>query len=301
MSVQVQILFYDSPERLDLEPGALYLMFGFGTGDTFNAMIHLRKAPPLRDYELIIKRPQLNLVMFLLGLFERLPRRVHAVDYWQHDFSPQVAGRFPAFPYARGMEGHSAREGFIDVWLHPFNYDKLIPLEPADIDAMLGYFRQQPPARPLPQNSVVLFPTAGTNFSDYVPPWESLVASLRQKGFEHIYVNQSGVAEYGAEAIGGAEPLNLAHDELIRTFHAEGAKLRLIAVRSGVLDILRFCGQRALVLYQPVPRGIFETCRFGLLKHRFDLVEAICLNTSAPHQDQVLEYYLQHFIASPLE
>ena len=291
---------YASLDQLVLNTGTLYLVFGFGTGDTFNAMVHLCKAPPQCDYELIIKRPQLNLVLFLLGLFDHVPRQVHAVDYWKHDFSAQLLTRFPTIPFVRGVEPHSTRSGFIDFWQNPGNYNKIIPLNDDDIARIAAYFRAVPPQRQLPEGSVVLFPTAGANFSDYVPAWASIVDTLKRRGLTNVYVNQSGVADYGDESIAGAEPISMPHDELIRSFHT-GRRLAIIAVRSGVLDILRFCGQRALVLYQPEPSGIFETCRFGLLRHNLDMIEAICLNVSTEHQHRVIEYYVENFIASPLE
>ena len=299
--MEPEILCLDSLDRMVLNTGALYLIFGYGTGDTFNALIHLQKAMPVRDYELIIKRPQLNLVRFLSGLFDRPPVRIIAVDYWKHDFSAHITARFPTLPFVRGIEPHSARSGFIDCWLAPSLYNKLIPLTDDDVARLVAHFRHEPPAMRLPPNAVVFFPTAGTNFSDYIPPWERMAATLRACGLEHIYVNDSGVSDYGNEAIPGVRSLNLPHDELMRMFYDPATTIKMIAVRSGVLDILRFCGQRALVLYQPVPEGIFDTCRFGLLRHNLDMVETICLNTSADHQDQVLDFYLRRFIASPLE
>jgi hypothetical protein len=146
-----------------------------------------------------------------------------------------------------------------------------------------------------------LFPTAGANFTDYVPPWEQLVKTLKEFGLEHVYVNQSGIADYGNEVISGAEPITLSHEELIRSVYNPIGRVNLVAVRSGVIDILRFSAARALVLYQPVPEGIFATCRFGLLKHNLDLIEAMCLNESKVHQDKLLEYYIQQFISSSLE
>ncbi len=296
----VDVRHYASLDELVLNISSLYLVFGFGTGDTFNAMIHLHTAPPAREYELIVKKPQLNLVQFLLGMFPHPPVCIHAVEYWQHDFSAQLAMRFPTLPCVRGVEGRATRSGFLDFWQNPHHYQQLLPLAADDIDHMVGYFQRCPPARALPEDAVVLFPTAGTNFSDYVPDWPACVAELRSLGFPHIYANQSGVAEYGNEQIPGAEPLQLNHEELIRTVYAPGARMRVLAVRSGVLDILRFARLRALVLYQPVPKGIFETCRFGLLPHNLDLIETICLNQSREHQDQMLTYYLRHFLGSRL-
>jgi hypothetical protein len=297
----IAIHSYASPEQLPLKADALYLIFGFGTGDTFNAMIHLCKAAPLCEYELIIKRPQLNLVIFLLGIYQRRPVRVHVVDHWKHDFSLKIAQSFPGIPFLRGLQANLDRTGLVDVWLNPFNYNKVIPLSDQDVVAIQGYFGSQKPEKTLPNNSVILFTTAGANFSDYIPPWEKMVQTLKASGIENVFVNQSGIADYGSEAIAGAEPITLSHEELIRTVYNPNGRIGLIAVRSGVLDILRFSAARALVLYQPVPEGIFTTCRFGLLKHNFDLIEAMCLNQSREHQDQLLDYYIRQFIACPLE
>jgi hypothetical protein len=297
----IEIHSYGSPDQLPLKADALYLIFGFGTGDTFNAMIHLCKAAPLCEYELIIKRPQLNLVIFLLGIYQRRPVRIHVVDHWKHDFSLKIAQSFPAIPVLRGMQANLDRIGLVDVWLNPYNYDKVIPLTDLDVSAIQAYFAAQKPEKALPHNSVILFTTAGANFSDYVPPWAQMVQTLKASGIENVFVNQSGIADYGNENIADAEPISLSHEELIRTVYNPSGRVGLVAVRSGVLDILRFSGARALVLYQPVPGGIFTTCRFGLLKHNFDLIEAMCLNQSKEHQDQLLDYYLRQFIACPLE
>jgi len=297
----IAIHSYSSPDQMQLNPETLYLIFGFGTGDTFNAMIHLCKAAPLREYELIIKRPQLNLVLFLLGIYQRRPVRIHVVDHWKHDFSSKIAQSFPTLPFLRGMEANLLRTGLVDVWLNPFNYNKVIPLNDADVIAIQGYFGAQKPQQTLPHNSVLLFTTAGANFSDYVPPWEKLVQTLKDSGVQNVFVNQSGIADYGSEMIAGAEPIALSHEELIRTVYNPSGRVGLLAVRSGVIDILRFSAARALVLYQPIPEGIFTTCRFGLLKHNLDLIEVMCLNQSKEHQDQQLDYYLRQFMASPLE
>ncbi|MEY3200947.1 MAG: hypothetical protein RIR70_497 [Pseudomonadota bacterium] len=294
-----QFVHYGAFEELVLNTGGLYLMFGFGTGDTFNAMIHLRRAPPQGDYEFIIKAPQENLVRFLLGSFEHPPARVHVIPYWKHDFSQQIVMRFPSLPFARGVAAQAAGSGLIDFWQHPFNYQKLIPLEERDIASLTDYFRSQPPERILPAGSVVLFPTAGTNFSEYIPDWPHIAASLKARGFQ-VFANQSGVADYGSEHIEGAEPINLPHDELIRLFYA-GQPIHVVAVRSGVLDILRFSAQKMLVFYQPALKGIFETCRFGLLKHNLDLIELICMNHLKQHQDAMIDFYIDHFIGSSLD
>jgi hypothetical protein len=299
--MKIEIHSYSSPDQLKLNSDALYLILGFGTGDTFNAMIHLCKAAPLREYELIIKRPQLNLIIFLLGIYQRRPVRIHVVEHWKHDFSLKIAQCFPSIPFMRGMEPNLLKTGLIDVWLNPFNYNKVIPLTEPDVTAIQGYFGAQKPEKTLPHNSVILFTTAGANFSDYVPPWEKMVQALKESGVEHVYVNQSGILDYGSEFITGAEPIKLSHEELIRTVYNSTGRIGLIAVRSGVLDILRFSAARALVLYQPVPEGIFTTCRFGLLKHNLDLIEAMCLSQSKEHQDQLLDYYIRQFIACPLE
>jgi hypothetical protein len=299
--MQSEINLYNSPDELILQINMLYLIFGFGTGDAFNAIIHLQKSPPIRNYELIIKKPQVNLVQFLTGMFSRLPSKIHVVDYWKHDFSMQIKARFPTLPYVRGIEPNSIRIGFIDFWQHPFNYNKIIPLVDDDIMEIINYFQQKSPMHFLPNNSVVMFPTAGTNFSDYLIPWKNIVKTLREQGIQNIFVNQSGISEYGDEIIDGAEAINFSHDELIRLFYSKNLKIKIIAVRSGVLDILRFCEQRALVFYQPNPSGIFETCRFGLLRHNMDIIETICLNISTDHQDQIINYYVKNFICSSLE
>lgn len=294
-----EIRTYKSPAELSLDPQVLYLCFGYGTGDTFNAMVHLAKATPLRDYELIIKAPQLNLVLFLLGHFGQKPSVIHSVKYWKHDFAPQFMPVNPGVGFARGVEPNAVRSGVIDFWHNPFNYQKIIPLEEADFKSWQTYFSALPPAQPLPDGSVVIFQTAGANFSQYIPDWARMVRTLKSAGVEHVYVNQSGVSEYGYEGIVGATPLTLAHDELVRTF-CSPHRHSIVSVRSGVLDILRFCKQRALVLYQPEPSGIFETCRFGLLRHEFDLIEAMCLNVSPEHQHQTIDLYLRGFIASQI-
>lgn len=299
--MKIEILQYDGPNELILSVDTLYLIFGFGTGDTFNAMIHLCKAPPGRDYDLIVKRPQLNLILFLLGLYQRRPVRIHVVEYWKHDFSLQIAQCFPTIPFARGLEPNTVRNGFVDIWLNPFNYNKVIPLSDVDITAIRGYFGAQTPEKKLPKNSVIFFPTAGANFTDYIPPWEQMVTTLKENGVEHVFVNQSGGNDYGSEVITGAEPIQLSHEELIRTVYSSSDRVNLIAVRSGAIDILRFSGARALVMYQPVPDGIFKTCRFGLLRHNLDLIETICLGESKMHQDQILNYYAKQFIASSVE
>ena len=299
--MQIEIQTYSKPEELRLNSSALYLIFGYGTGDTFNAMIHLAKAAPLREYELIIKKPQLNLVLFLFGIYQRRPIRIHVVDHWKHDFSVFVAQSSPSLSFFRGLEPNLIKNGLVDVWLNPFNYNKVIPLTDQDVVAIQGYFGSQKPQKTLPNNSVILFPTAGANFTDYVPPWEQLVKTLKEFGLEHVYVNQSGIADYGNEVISGAEPISLSHEELIRSVYNPIGRVNLVAVRSGVIDILRFSASRALVLYQPVPEGIFTTCRFGLLKHNLDLIEAMCLNESKVHQDKLLEYYIQQFISSSPE
>jgi hypothetical protein len=299
--MKIDIQTYSSPKELRLKLSALYLIFGYGTGDTFNAMIHLAKSAPLREYELIIKKPQLNLVLFLLGIYQRRPIRIHVVDHWKHDFSLFVAQSSPYLAFMRGLEPNLTKDGLIDVWLNPFNYNKVIPLTDIDVVAIQGYFRSQKPQKTLPNNSVILFPTAGANFTDYVPPWEQLVKTLKGFGLENVYVNQSGIADYGKEVVPGAESISLSHDELIRSVYNPIGRVNLVAVRSGVIDILRFSAARALVLYQPEPDGIFTTCRFGLLKHNLDLIEAMCLNESKVHQDKLLDYYIKQFIACSLE
>lgn len=290
---------YRTPKELVLNPRSLYMCFGYGTGDTFNAMIHLAKATPLREYELIIKAPQLNLVLFLLGHFSQQPRVIHSVEYWKHDFAPQFMHVNPGIAFVRGVEPNAVRNGVIDFWHNPFNYQKIIPLEEDDFRSWQAYFRAVPPKVELPDGAVVIFQTAGANFNQYIPDWTRMVRTLKACGVEHVYVNQSGVSEYGDEGIVGATPLSLPHDELVRTF-SSARRHSIVSVRSGVLDILRFCRQRALVLYQPQPSGIFETCRFGLLRHEFDLIETMCPNVSAEHQHQVIDLYLSGFIASQI-
>lgn len=299
--MEIGIREYKNVADLKLETDKLYLIFGFGTGDTFNAMIHLCKAPPTVDYELIIKKPQLNLVIFLIKLFSRIPRVIHVIDHWNHDFSNVIKAAFPSVGFFRGFQGNLDMRGLVDVWHNPFNYNKIIPLSDIDIDAICAYFSSENPKETLPDNSVIFFPTAGENFKDYLPPWGALADELRAAGHENIFVNVSGVPNYGSENIPGVVPLSLSHEELIRSIYGKKGKVKLIGVRSGVLDILRFSKARALVLYQPVPSGIFETCRFGLLRHNLDIIEAICLNKSSAHQDDVLKFYIKHFTASPLE
>jgi len=290
---------YRAPIELALNSQVLYLCFGYGTGDTFNAMIHLAKAAPMREYELIIKAPQLNLVLFLLGHFGRKPSVIHSVDYWKHDFAPQFMPSNPGIALTRGVEPNAVRSGVIDFWHNPFNYQKIIPLQDDDFRAWQAYFQSVPPKEELPDGAVVIFQTAGANFSQYIPDWARMVRTLKESGVEHVYVNQSGVSEYGDEGIDGATPLSLPHDELVRTFSGP-RRHSIVSVRSGVLDILRFCRQRALVLYQPQPSGIFETCRFGLLRHEFDLIETMCPNVSPEHQHQVIDLLLSGFIASQI-
>ena len=118
---------------------------------------------------------------------------------------------------------------------------------------------------------------------------------LRERGFQHFFVNQSGFSHYSGEDIPDLTPFSPPHDEMLRMFYAPDAKVKIIAVRSGAVDLLRFTPHQALVLYQPEPKGIFETCRFGLLEHRFDCLEAICLKHTPDHQDEVLLYYMQRF------
>lgn len=287
-------------ESLTLDPDGLYLILGYGTGDTFNALIHLAKAPPLRPYELVIKAPQENLVRFLLGVFPMPPRAVHSIPYWKHDFSPLLAARFPSLPFLRGVEPNMQQGGLVDFWQHPFNYQKIIPLTGADIGVIRAYLRAVPPVNPLPEGAVILFTTAGANFTDYIPDWAGIVERLKARGVEHIYFNHSGVADYGNEIVPGGIPLHLKHDELIRSVYG-GTRLKLLSVRSGMIDILRFSRQRALVLYQPQPEGIFETCRFGLLKHNLDLLEVMCLNHSREQQDAQIHHYIDKFLTSPID
>lgn len=286
-------------ESLALDVGHLYLILGYGTGDTFNALVHLAKAPPQVPYSLIIKKPQLDLVLFLLELFQARPTSLLSVDYWQHDFALQVSSRFPSLGIQRKFEPLMKDSGLVACWASPSQYNKILPHSEADIEAIRAYFAQIRPPTALPAGAVLLFPTAGTQFSEYRPNWGAMVSQLKQLGAENIFVNVSGIKEYGDEHIDGATPITLSHRELIGLAH-NSLDLKIIGVRSGVLDILRFCDARALILYQRVPEGIFETCRFGLIPNRMDIVEAICLHHSPEHQDYVISYYIQNFLASSL-
>lgn len=298
---QPNVIHYDSFNELRLSVSSFYLVFGYGTGDTFNALVHLHKAPPLRDYEIIVKKTQLNLVLFLLGLFERTPLQIHVIDHWAHDFSAQVVHRFPTLPAIMGFEPNSNRTGFLDCWNPLAYYNKIIPLDQSDLQRVQGFFSNGPPQENLPEKSVVIFVSAGTNFSDYIPDWSAIVQALREEGLKDVYVNQSGVGHYGEEPDYGATPLRCSHEELIRLAYRPGAGLRLIGVRSGAFDILRFSGARSLVFYQPEPTGVFENCRMGLLSHNLDLIELICLNHNKSHQDKVIDYYIRKFICGLAE
>lgn len=290
---------HESFESLTLDVGHLYLIFGYGTGDTFNALIHLAKAPPVVPYSLIIKKPQLDLILFLLELFQSRPTSLLVVDYWQHDFDQQVSSRFPSLGFQRKFEPLMKDRGLVSCWASPSLYDKILPHTDVDIEAIRAYFSSVKPSTYLPDGAVLLFPTAGTQFSEYKPNWAAMVKELKQLGIQNIFVNVSGIKEYGNEHIEGASPLTLSHRELIRLVH-NTRDLKIVGVRSGVLDILRFCDAKALILYQRAPEGIFETCRFGLIPNRMDIVETICLHQFAEHQDSIIGYYLKNFLASPL-
>jgi hypothetical protein len=273
----------------------LYLILGYGTGDTFNALIHLQKYPPSIPYSLIIKNPQKNLVRFILNIFAKKPLYVLSIKYWKHDFSVKIAQHFPTVTFARGFEVNSSRVGFIDLWLNPSNYQKIAPLNDQDIINIIEAFGKTKSNIKLAPNSTVLFITAGENFSQFVPNWRRIADVLTQCGLPDVYVNRSGVNEYGSEEIEGITPLDLNHSDLISLFYSQ-ENINIVGVRSGVLDILRFSKQKALVLYQPKPSGIFETCRFGLLKNNLDLIEVICLPGEDKFQQSVIEYHLKSFI-----
>jgi hypothetical protein len=273
------------------------IVLGYGTGDTFNALIHLQKYPPRSEYSLIVKAPQSDLVQFMLRLFERPPVSIICIPYWKHDFSVKLATHFPSIPFARGFEPHSTWQGLIDLWQNPFNYQRLAPLGALDLDRIRHLFSNSSLSNFLEPHSTVFFTTAGANFSQYIPDWKRFSEFLKSVGAPNVYANRSGVKDYGEEVIEGVPTLDLKHSELIQLFYSQ-ANINIVGVRSGVLDILRFSRQKALVLYQPVPAGIFETCRFGLIDNDFDLVETICLPNNHEFQHSVVEYYLKHFIAS---
>jgi len=294
-----EIEHHQGLDKLVLEREFLHLVFGYGTGDTFNALVHLAKAPPSVPYNMIIKKPQLDLVLFLLGLFGQVPNRLIVVDYWKHDFALHLSQRFPDLGLQRKFEPHMRDAGLLACWATPSHYNKILPHTQEDVAVLRAYFSAESAANSLPEGSVVLFPTAGTQFSDYKPNCSGIVSQLRSLSLPNIFVNVSGIQEYGDETIEGATAIRLSHRELIRTIHGTPS-VKIIAVRSGVLDILRFSDARALVLYQPVPEGIFETCRFGLIPTNMDVIEAICLNQSVKHQNSIIEYFIRHFLASPL-
>jgi hypothetical protein len=287
---------YSMFEEVTLDRTSLNVILGYGTGDTFNALIHLQKYPPKVPYTLIIKSPQKNLVEFMLRLFSRSPEKVVAIKYWKHDFSVRLAAHFPGIPFARGFEANSNRHGFLDLWQNPFNYQRVAPLHDADIRRIVEVFSSGEPPLTIPPRSAVLFVSAGANFSGFIPKWSRIGRVLKGLGIPEVYVNRSGVPEYGSEDIEGLTPLDLNHSELIRLLYSP-SDIRIVAVRSGVLDILRFSRKKALVLYQPNPSGIFETCRFGLLKHNLDLIETICMPGADEYQDGVIEYYLKSFLS----
>jgi len=287
-------------DHLMLDRGLLHLIFGYGTGDTFNAMVHLAKAPPSVPYTMIIKKPQLDLVLYLLGLFRQPPRKLIVVDYWKHDFAMQLSIRFPTLGIQRKFEPNLSDSGLLACWATPSEYNKIIPHTEEDVSVLRAYFSSASSNISLQEGSVLLFPTAGTQFSEYRPDWVGIVRHLSDLGIKHIYSNVSGIREYGDESIEGTTPITLSHRNLIGAIHGT-PNIKIIAVRSGVLDILRFSDAKALVLYQPVPEGIFETCRFGLIPTKMDVVETICLNNSAEHQDLIIRYYVQNFLCSKLK
>jgi len=262
-------------------------------------MVHLAKAPPSVTYNMIIKKPQLDLVLFLLGLFKQAPNRLIVVDYWKHDFALVLSQLFPELGIQRKFEPHMRDSGLLACWATPSYYNKILPHTEEDMNVLRAYFGVGSSASSIPEGSVVLFPTAGTQFSDYKPDWSGIVSQLKSLGMHNIFANVSGIQEYGDETIKGATPIQLSHRELIKTIHGT-PRVKIIAVRSGVLDILRFSDARALVLYQPVPDVIFETCRFGLIPTKMDFLEAICLNESTEHQNLTIQYYVEKFLASTL-
>jgi hypothetical protein len=294
-----RLTYYNSIEELNIPKGKCVLIFGYGTGDTFNALLHLSRSPPLCSYEIVIKSPQKNLVLFMLDLFSRQPEAIHVVDYWKHDFS-QIIGRLhESHSKARGIAPSLRQPDIIDCWVSPSFYQKIIPIEDGYINQLISAFKSKPPKTVIPDGSVMLFTTAGTNFSEYSVPWQSIVTTLKDRGLNNIYANISGNSNYGEEHVAGTTSLHIEHDELIRAVY-QTKDLRIIGIRSGVLDILRFASAKALVLYQRNPAGIFKTCRFGLLRHNFDLIELICLDRSVEHQDLQLKYYASEFIGATI-
>jgi hypothetical protein len=305
----MQTVSYDYPPGsfgpVALPDHCAAIMFAFSTGDTFNGLLQLAKAPPQIEYHLIVKKPQLELLQALLNLLPAKPTVVHVFDHFDNHFTKLIRDANPHLT-TRGYGYFPAiREPGLYNWGHAAFEDRRVnKLGAADIAQIRAHFVSLPKTKEIPDGTVVLFPNMGAGRLEDDFPWGDLARHIMRGGRHNVVCNVSGKAEYANETIPGVEPLQLSQLDLLANFYQKGERLRFVAARSGVVDLIRLSASRGIVLYpdKPIWRqySYFDTYRIGQMFHNLDLAEVPLLASMRGNWLDLVSYYCDNFLCSSI-
>ncbi len=281
------------------------VMFAFSTGDTFNGLLQLAKRPPQIEYHVIIKKPQLELLQALLGLLPVRPTTVHVFDHFDNHFTKLfrdanlhlLTRGYGYFP--------SITEPGLYNWGHAAFEDRRVnKLGVADIPLIKAHMASLPKSKEIPDDTVVLFPNMGLGRLQDDFPWGELAQRITRGGRYKVVCNVSGKPEYVNETIPGVESLQLSQLDLMANFYHKGDRLRFIAARSGVVDLIRLSGSRGVVQYPDKvvwrKHSYLDTYRIGQMFHNLDLCEVPLLESMRDNWLDLVSYYCDNFLCSTI-
>lgn len=275
-----------------------YVMFAHSTGDTFNGLVQFLKVLPLCEFSLIIKKQQFELVEFILRLSQKKPVNIFIYDHFPNDFTMKffsennkiIYGGYGYFPYIS--------QAGIYNWGHSSFEDKRVnQLNTNDVQVIANHFVTHSPKIEIPDDSVILFPNYGTGKLDI--KWHTISNHILQKYGYKVFCNASGKTEYPNEAIHGVDTLEISQLELLANLYYK-KNIKLLGVRSGIFDLLRFCSLKMLILYmdEVVWRGYkaFEVNNISQMYYPTDVFELILQEGYESIWEQQIITYVDQFL-----
>lgn len=286
------------PNEIPLTQGALKqikekaYIFGFGTGDTFNALLSLASTN-LSNYSFIVKRTHLSLVQFMVNTLNIPVYATYSIDYHKHDLVEQISSLTSerVSPLSEMNLVHASR--FINAWAPLAQYSELFPATRYIETQFIKSVSRLVPQQTLPAKSAILFTSAGSAL-DFNVPWDKIIRILRDRDYK-VFVNISGKDFYNDRTLNGCIPLSANHSELMHIFYKSN-NLCLVGVRSGIFDLARLSNVRAFIIYHPTPDGVFRNCRLGKTSSIFDFLELPLLDRPSGDQDDLLSWSLRDFL-----
>lgn len=287
-------------EWSDLEPRLRHpvLVLGYGTGDTFNSLLHLRFYPPSSSYELIVKKDQAALVTSLTKWFEAPPDRIWVLDHWGHDFSERVFVSLGQSVMTRGVV-RDFTAGLLAYWASPSQYQVILPLNAAQFSIWERNLADAPVSISPPEGSTILFTSTSGGISNFHLDWNQVCASLIKRSGRPVFANVSPQGQYKDLVPKGSTPISPSQLELV-TLLINRPDLSFVALRSGVVDLLRLGRNKGLVIYSELVKDLFTTCRMSALHHNLDLHELVIRSGGEDWEFRSLEYVLENFLLSPV-